>query len=363
MTKPFGTAPGGQRAQLFTLQNSRGFRADITDYGATVVSLFAPDRHGRLADVVLGFDSAEGYVAHNSYFGAIIGRHGNRLAHGRFSLDGRTYQLTTNNTPGGVPCHLHGGPRGFDRVLWHAEPLTSPDGPALRLRYRSPDGEEGYPGNLDVAVVYTVTMSNALRIHYEARTDAPTIVNLTNHSYFNLAGEGAETILGHVLSLNAPAYTPVTPGLIPTGELARVNDTPFDFLAPHTIGERIHTANEQLRHAGGYDHNWAVASHQLQTPNAKLQTPALALAATLLENQSGRLLEVHTTEPGIQFYSGNFLDGTTVGKHGHVYPHRSGLCLETQHFPDSPNQPAFPSTVLRPGQTFRSTTEYRFSHR
>lgn len=353
MTPPFGTLSGGQRAQLFTLENAYGFRADITDYGATVVRLFAPDRHGRLADVVLGFDSVEGYVAHNSYFGAIIGRHGNRLAHGRLTLEGRTYQLATNNTPGGIPCHLHGGPRGFDRVLWRADPFTSPEGPALRLHYRSPDGEEGYPGNLEVTVVYTVTADNTLRIDYEARTDAPTVVNLTNHSYFNLAGQGADTILGHVLTLNAPAYTPVDAGLIPTGQVAPVAGTPFDFLAPHTIGERINTANEQLRFGGGYDHNWAIA-------RSAHDTTTLVLAATVLENQSGRLLEVHTTEPGIQFYSGNFLDGSTVGKNGHAYPHRSGFCLETQHFPDAPNHPTFPSTILRPGATLRSTTEYRF---
>lgn len=357
MSTPFGRTREGYEAQLFTLENAQGFRADIADYGGTIVNLFAPDRHGRLADVVLGFDSVEGYVAHSSYFGALIGRCGNRIAHGRFTLDGRTYTLATNNTPGGIPCHLHGGPRGFDRVIWRAEPFRAVEGAALRLRYRSADGEEGYPGSLDVTVTYTVTADNTLRIDYEARTDAPTIVNLTNHSYFNLAGEGAESVLGHVLSLNAPAYTPVNAGLIPLGQIAPVAGTPFDFLAPHTMGERIETANEQLRFAGGYDHNFVLARP------ANASTASLTLAATVLEPQSGRTLEVHTTEPGIQFYSGNFLDSSFAGKHGHVYPWRGGFCLETQHFPDTPNQPAFPSVTLRPGETLRSTTEYRFRTR
>lgn len=352
MKKPFGRTPDGYQAQLFTLQNARGFRADISDYGGTVVKLLVPDRHGEFADVVLGFDAVEGYAAHSPYFGALIGRCGNRIASGRFSLDGKTYSLATNNRPGGVPCHLHGGNKGFDKVRWQAEPFASAGGEALRLSYRSVDGEEGYPGNLDVTVVYTVTADNALRIDYEARTDAPTIVNLTNHSYFNLAGEGTGEILGHIVSLNAPAYTPVNAGLIPTGQMAPVAGTPFDFLAPHTIGDRIEHPNEQLRFGGGYDHNFVLARGS--------DPHALVLAASVLEPQSGRLLEVHTTEPGLQFYSGNFLAGAFAGKNGHVYPRRGGFCLETQHFPDAPNQPSFPSVILRPGETRRSTTEYRF---
>lgn len=355
MTKSFGQTPEGTTAQLHTLENASGFRVDITDYGATVVNLLVPDRHGHLADVVLGFDSVEGYIKDSPYFGATIGRCGNRIAHGRFQLDGKSYTLDTNNTPGGIPCHLHGGVRGFHTVLWRAERLSAVDGNALRLSYRSADGEEGYPGNLDVTVTFTVTRDNALRIEYQATTDAPTIVNLTNHSYFNLAGEGVDHVLGHILSLNASAYTPVNAGLIPTGEIAPVADTPFDFTAPHTFGERIELPNEQLRFAGGYDHNFV-----LDRPAG---SDALALAATVLEPQSGRLMEVFTTEPGLQFYSGNFLAGAFAGKHGHVYPKRGGFCLETQHFPDSPNQPSFPSVVLRPGATLRSTTVYRFSIR
>lgn len=354
MTRPFGQLSNGQNAQLFTLQNANGFRADISDYGATIVSLFVPDQHGQLADITLGFESVEGYVAHNSYFGAVIGRCGNRLANGRFTLDGRTHQLATNNEPGGRPCHLHGGLVGFDRKLWRAEPFRSAEGPSVLLHYRSPDGEESYPGTLDVTVTYTVTDANALRIDYEARTDAPTIVNLTNHAYFNLAGEGSGDVLDHIVSFHAPAYTPVDAGLIPTGRVAPVAGTPFDFLAPHPVGERIDAAHEQLRLAGGYDHNFVLAHPE---------PGGLDLAATVLEPNSGRLMEVLTTEPGMQFYTGNFLDGATVGKKGHAYAYRNGFCLETQHFPDSANQPAFPSIVLRPDATLRSTTVYRFGLR
>jgi aldose 1-epimerase len=353
MTKSFGRIPDGREAHLFTLQNASGLRADISDYGGTVVRLLTPDRQGQFADVVLGFDAVADYVKHSPYFGCIIGRFGNRIAGGRFSLEGQPYTLARNNSPGGVACHLHGGLRGFDKVMWRAEPFDAETGPALRLQYRSADGEEGFPGNLDVTVTYTLTRKNALRIDYLATTDRPTPVNLTNHTYFNLAGEGAGDVLGHVLTLNASRFTPVDAGLIPTGELALVDGTPFDFTAPHTIGERIEFPHEQLRLAGGYDHNF-VLDHGGGT---------LAAAATVLEPQSGRLVEVLTTEPGVQFYSGNFLRGAFAGKHGHVYQRRHGLCLETQHFPDSPNQPSFPSTVLRPGDTLRSTTEYRFDAR
>jgi aldose 1-epimerase len=348
----FGTLPDGRTARLFTLTNARGLRADISDYGGTVVRLLAPDRRGEFTDVVLGFDRVEDYVAHSPYFGCLIGRCGNRIAHGKFSLDGESHQLATNNTPNGIPCHLHGGAAGFDKVLWHAEPLTSPEGGALRLSYRSRDGEEGYPGNLDVTVTYLLTDEDALRIDYLATCDRATPVNLTNHSYFNLAGEGARDVLGHQLTLRASGYTPVDRGLIPLGPVEPVTGTPFDFTEPHTIGERIDWPEEQLRHAGGYDHNFVLDRRD----------DALALAATLLEPDSGRVLEVHTTEPGLQFYSGNFLAGAFAGKRGHIYGRRAGLCLETQHFPDAPNQP-FPSVILRPGNTFRSTTVYRFTTR
>jgi aldose 1-epimerase len=352
----FGQLPDGRPARLFTLENARGLRVEITDFGGAVVRLFAPDRKGRSADLVLGFDSVEGYAGHGSFFGALIGRFGNRIAHGRFTLDGVTYTLPTNNAPGGIPCHLHGG-RGYDQVLWEAEPRATAAGPALRLRYRSRDGEEGYPGNLAVEVTYTVTADNGLQIDYSATTDRPTPVNLTNHSYFNLGGAGGEEILAHALTLHASRYTPVNAGLIPLGEMVPVADTPFDFRTPHTIGDRIEHPNEQLRHGSGYDHNFV-----LDRP-AVAGTPRLQPAATVFEPQSGRLLEVLTTEPGIQFYSGNFLDGSLLGKDGRRYAKRTGFCLETQHFPDSPNQPAFPSTILRPGETFRSQTVYRFSAR
>lgn len=351
--KSFGHAPGGHEARLYVLENANGFRAEITDYGGAIVRLFARDRKGQPGDVVLGFDRVEDYVAHSPYFGCIVGRVGNRIAHGRFTLDGQTYTLATNNEPGGIPCHLHGGRRAFDKVMWAAEPFRAPNGPALRLHYCSPDGEEGYPGNLDVTVIYTLESNDGIRIDYTAVTDQATPVNLTNHSYFNLAGEGAETILGHVVTLNASAYTPVNAGLIPRGELAPVEGTPLDFRAPHTIGERIDRPNEQLRFAGGYDHNFVVDR----------AGEGLALAATVLEPQSGRILEVLTTEPGMQFYSGNFLRGGYAAKNGHVYLHRSGFCLETQHFPDSPNHPQFPTVILRPGETLHSTTVYRFSAR
>ena len=350
--KPFGNTPEGRATHLYTLRNDGGFGVEISDFGATIVRLFAPDRHGRFADVVLGFDSVEGYtrIKGSPYFGATIGRCGNRIAHGRFTLDGKTYSLATNNAPGGIPCHLHGGVHGFDKVIWDARQETTPKGAMLRCTYRSRDGEEGYPGNLDVTVTFTVTNENALEIEYSAQADQATPVNLTNHSYFNLAGEGARAVLGHVLTLNANRYTPVNAGLIPTGEIAPVQDTPLDFRAPHTIGERIDRPNEQLRFAAGYDHNFVLES----------RSGELSLAATVLEPLSGRELEVFTTEPGVQFYSGNFLDGSLLGKNGHAYERRSGFCLETQHFPDSPNHPSFPSIILRPGQTYRSTTVFRF---
>lgn len=347
---PFGTTRAGVAARLYTLENANGFRAEISDFGGTVVRLLAPDRDGRLADVVLGFDSVERYETDSPYFGGIIGRFGNRIADGQFMLDGAVIKLPCNNTPNGVPCHLHGGVVGFDKVMWSATPSLTAEGPSLRLTYASQHGEEGFPGNLGVTVTYTVTAENALRIGYHATTDRPTPVNLTNHSYFNLRGEGNGTILGHQLTIHAASFTPVNAGLIPTGVIAPVAGTPLDFMRPHAIGERIDVADTQLQYAGGYDHNWVL----------KREHAGLSPAARAYEPESGRTLDVFTTEPGIQFYSGNFLAGAFAAKQGHVYPWRGGFCLETQHFPDSPNQPHFPSTILRPGEEYRSSTEYRF---
>jgi aldose 1-epimerase len=351
IVKPFGQLADGRQTHLYTLENARGFRADISDFGGIVVSLFVPDKSGKLADVSLGFDNAPQYLKASPYFGALIGRYGNRIASGKFTLDGKTYTLATNNTPGGIPCSLHGGNVGFDKVLWSAKPGVKDGSPTLVLSYLSRDGEEGYPGNLSVEVTYTVTPQDELRIDYQATTDKATPVNLTNHTYFNLQGEGEGTILDHVVTLRASQTTPVNAGLIPTGEIAPVAGTPLDFTSPHAIGDRIEADDQQLKFAGGYDHNWV-----LDKPPGEL-----ALAATVYEPNSGRVMEVLTTEPGVQFYSGNFLDGTLTGKSEKKYPRRSGFCLETQHYPDSPNHPNFPSTILRPGETLRSTTIYRFS--
>lgn len=349
----FGKLPDGREAQLYTLTNSRGARVDITDYGATIVRLFVPDRTGQLDDVVLGYNRVEDYVKASPFFGAVVGRVGNRIAHGRFTLDGQTYTLATNNTPGGIPCHLHGGQVGFDKVLWTGELLTVNGAKALRLTYRSRDGEEGYPGNLDVSVTYTLGEDNSLRCDYAATTDRATPVNLTQHSYFNLRGEGRGDILSHRLQLHAARFTAVNAGLIPTGELAPVAGTPLDFTTANLIGERIDAAHEQLRFAGGYDHNWVLDAAR----------GTLALAASVEEPTTGRTLEVWTEEPGIQFYAGNFLDGSYIGKRGQPYAYRNGFCLETQHFPDSVNQPAFPSTILRPGAAYRTATVFKFGTR
>lgn len=348
---PFGRTPDGHDARLFTLRSRAGLRADISDYGGTIVRLFAPDRQGRPEDLVLGFDTLAEYLDRSPHFGCVVGRCGNRIAGGLFTLDGRTHRLATNNTPGGRPCHLHGGHRGFDKLVWTAESVTRAGQDALRLQLRSPDGDEGYPGTLDVVMTYTLTDDNALRIDYEATTDRPTPVNLTHHSYFNLAGAGTGDVLDHTLTLNARAFTPVDAGLIPTGQFAPVAGTPLDFTTPHRIGERIDAPDEQLRLAGGYDHNFVLE------PAAG---GGLVHAATVVEPSSGRRLVVETTEPGVQLYTGNFLTGTLVGKAGRRYAHRGGFCLETQHFPDSPNQPSFPSVILRPGSILRSTTIYRF---
>ncbi len=349
--RSFGPLSDGRPTHLFTLENAKGFRADISDFGGTVVNLFVPDKNGKLADVSLGFDNAAQYRAQSPFFGALIGRYGNRIAAGKFTLDGLTYSLPLNDHPGNLPCSLHGGTIGFDKVLWEARPLLLDGNPTLVLTYVSRDGDEGYPGKLTAEVTYTVTPDNELRIDYQATTTKATPVNLTNHTYFNLHGEGEGTILDHVLMMRASKTTPVNAGLIPTGEILPVADTPLDFTTPHAIGERVGADNEQLKFGLGYDHNWVLDN----------QDGKLALAATLYEPQSGRFMEILTTEPGLQFYSGNFLNGTLTGKSGRKYAYRSGLCLETQHYPDSPNHANFPGTILRPGETLRSTTIYRFS--
>lgn len=350
-SRPFGRLSDGSEARLFTLKNASGFQADITDLGGIIVSLHVPDRRGVRADVVLGLDSAPGFETQAPGFNAIMGRVANRIAAGKFTLDGKTYTLATNATSGGVPVHLHGGTRGFNRKLWTAEPATRDGLPALRLHYRSVDGEEGYPGNLNVEVVYSVTADNALRLDYQATTDKATPLNLTNHAYFNLKGEGRGDILDHVLTLHARRFTPAAATMIPTGVLAPVAGTPFDFTKPQRIGSRIDDKHEQLVLARGYDHNFVIDGGGT----------SLVLAATVHEPASGRVLEVLTTEPGVQLFTANHFNGKIVGKSGQPYGKHGGFCLETQHFPDSPNQPAFPSTILRPGQTFRSTTVFRFS--
>ncbi len=339
----FGKAPDGAAISVYTLTNKNGLEARIITYGGTMVSLKTPDRNGKLADVVLGFDTVDGYVKTTSYFGALIGRYGNRIGGAQFKLGGVEYKLPKNDGQNS----LHGGSPGFDKRVWTAREL--PDG-GLELTYLSKDGENGYPGNLRAVVAYHLTDANELRIDYSATTDKPTVVNLTNHSYFNLKGAGSGDILGHLLTLNASRFTPVDSGLIPTGELRSVAGTPFDFRKPVAIGARIGQNDEQLKLGKGYDHNFV-----LDRSGA-----GLALAARVEEPGSGRVMEVLTTEPGIQFYSGNFLDGSAKGKGGVAYAYRSGFCLETQHYPDSPNKPAFPSTELKPGQKYQSTTVYRF---
>ena len=347
--RPFGRLADGTAVEIYTLRNRRGVEAEITNYGGAVVSLRVPDARGRAEDVVLGYDGPEGYEADTAYFGALIGRFANRIARGRFRLGGRVYQLATNNDQN----HLHGGVRGFNKVVWRARPLRRRAAAALELTYLSRHGEEGYPGNLSVRVVYALTDADELRIEYSATTDRATVVNLTHHSYFNLRGHGAGDILGHRLRLNADRFTPVDETLIPTGELAPVRGTPFDFRREEAIGARINEPHEQLRRGRGYDHNYVINQ---RAPGR------LTLTAEVYEPTTGRAMEVWTTEPGVQLYTGNFLDGVR-GKGGAVYAYRGGFCLEAQHFPDSPNQRAFPPTVLRPGQRYTQTTIYKFSVR
>lgn len=344
--KLFGKLPTGEEVYLYTLTNKNGMEVKIINYGATVVSLTAPNRDGKYEDVVLGYDNLEDYVNGNSFFGCIVGRYGNRINKGKFKLDGKEYQLTINDGEN----HLHGGIIGFHKVLWKAEPIINDSSESLKLSYKSSDGEQGYPGNLSIEVVYTLTDNNELLIDYSAITDKPTILNPTHHSYFNLSGSFDNTILNHELLIDADYITPVNSQLIPTGELMKVENTPFDFHSFRKIGERINDDHEQLKYGKGYDHNWV-----LNNFNGRIRK-----VAELYEPSSGRAMEVLTDQPGLQFYSGNFLDGSIKGKNGIRYNHRTGLCLETQHFPDSPNHPNFPSVVLRPGEKYTQKTMYRF---
>ncbi|MGW0191308.1 aldose epimerase family protein [Streptomyces sp. NPDC003362] len=343
----FGKLADGTKVYRWSLENG-GTRLKVLSYGGIVQSLELPDRRGRYANVSLGFDDIEDYVASSPYFGALIGRYGNRIAKGRFTLDGKAYQLSVNDGENS----LHGGAQGFDKRVWDVEPFTRGSDVGLHLYYTSVDGEMGYPGTLKSKVTYTLTRTGDWRIDYEATTDRPTVCNLTSHVYFNLAGEGSGSVYDHELKIAASRYTPVDAGLIPTGELAPVAGTPFDFRRTKTIGEDIRVAHQQLLYGQGIDHNWVLDKGITARPEH---------IATLRDPASGRTMRIATTEPGLQFYSGNFLDGTLVGSGGAIYRQGDALCLETQHFPDSPNQPSFPSTTLRPGQTYRSTTVHSFS--
>lgn len=343
----FGKLVSGEEVYAYTLSNNSGMEAKIINYGAIVVSLTVPDRSGKLEDVVFGFDNLKGYVDDNSFIGTIVGRYGNRINNAKITIDGTEYQLTTNEGDN----QLHGGPKGFFKVLWNAEPIVNDSVQALKLSYHSRDGEEGYPGNLEIEVTYTLTNNNELRIDYSAVTDKPTVLNPTQHSYFNLSGKLEETILEDVLLLDADYITPVNKSLIPTGELMKVENTPFDFRTPKKIGERINDTNEQLKLGGGYDHNWVLNKYDGTVRKVgELYNPA-----------SGRIMEINTDQPGIQFYSGNFINGTLKGKNGIIYKYRTALCLETQHYPDSPNHPEFPLTKLNPGEMYKQTTIYRFT--
>ena len=340
----------GKSVHLYELSNANGVTAKISNYGAIVQSLVVPDKDGKLADIVLGYNRLAEYVEDTPYFGAVVGRYGNRIAKGEFTIDGETYKLATNNVPGGMPCALHGGIKGFDKVVWDAAPLLGDGKSGLKLHYLSKDGEEGYPGNLHVSVTYWLTDDNTLEVEYMATTDKATPINVTQHSYFNLKGEGNGDILGHELMLAADRFTPVDKGLIPTGELRPVKGTPYDFTTPHVIGERVGSKDEQMVFGGGYDHNWVLNN----------QDGDMALAARVTEPTTGRIMEIWTTEPGMQFYCGNFLDGHNIGKSGKPYNLRNGFCLETQHYPNSPNQPEFPSTILKPGERLKSKTLFKF---
>lgn len=345
----FGKTAHGTPVDLYTLTNVNGLEAKISNYGGTMVSLMVPDRDGKQEDVTLGFDTLEEYIKKSLYFGCIVGRYANRITRGTFTLDDVEYTLAQNDGEN----HLHGGIKGFDKAVWQAEEVRGDGKVGLKLTYMSKDSEEGYPGNLSVKVIYNLTNNNEWKIEYLATTDKATVVNLTNHAYFNLAGGVSEDILGHELMINADRFTPIDKSLIPTGELKSVKGTPMDFTQPIAIGTRIEQDDEQLLFGNGYDHNWVLNS----------RGGSLALAASVYEPTTGRVMKVHTTEPGIQFYTGNFLDGSITGRGGQVYTKRYGFCLETQHFPDSPNKPDFPATVLKPGEKYTQTTIYKFSAR
>lgn len=343
---PFGHTEDGTAVTIYTLDNGHGMRIRAMTYGGIIQQIIVPDKNGKPGDIVLGFDSLEGYIKESPYFGAIVGRYANRIANGEFTLDGKTYHLAKNNGPNS----LHGGIKGFDKVVWNAEPFQHGDSVGVTFTHVSPDGNEGYPGTVRVQVTYTLTPDDHLEVDYEATSTKDTPINLSQHSYFNLDGEGSGDILSDVLTIHAAHYTPVDSTLIPTGEIAPVKGTPFDFQTPHVIGARINENNTQLEYAHGYDDNWVLSR----------KGPGMFHAVHLMAPKSGRTLDVYTTQPGLQFYSGNFLDGTIHGKSGHVYVHRGGLCLETQHYPDSPNHPNFPSTILKPGETFTSHTVFAF---
>jgi aldose 1-epimerase len=344
----FGLTPDGKNlVETYTLTNAQGMEVRAITLGGIITSIRVPDRDGNLGDVALGFDAIDGYIKNPPFFGAIIGRYANRIGKGQFTLDGKTYKLATNNGPN----HLHGGIVGFDKVVWKAESFEKDDRVGVVFTHTSPDGDEGYPGTLSLRVTYTLTAENALEVDYEATTDKATPINLTQHTYFNLAGDGSRDVLDHVLTVNASRFTPVDGTLIPTGELASVEGTPFDFRKPTAIGARIGASDTQIRYGNGYDHNYVLDRNG----------DGVVLAARVEEPTTGRVLEVSTTEPGMQLYTGNFLDGSITGKSGHVYKQRMGFCLETQHFPDSPNKPAFPNTILKPGETYRSKTVFGFS--
>ena len=343
----FGKTPDGQNTTLYTLRNSQGMEVKITNYGGIITHWTAPDKNGTFEDVVLGYDTLGGYVVESPYFGALVGRYGNRIAKGKFTLDGKTHTLAVNNGEN----HLHGGLKGFDKVVWKTDKVEKNGQVGLKMYYESKDGEEGYPGNLKVTVNYLLKNDNSLQIDYEATTDKATPVNLTNHTYFNLSGSTKTNILNHQLQLDASHFLPVDTGLIPTGELQSVKNTPFDFTKLGTIGKRINDSTDvQIKRGGGYDHCWVLDNN----------TDTLKHFATVYEPTSGRLMEGFTTEPATQFYTSNFLTGTAIGKHGITYSKHYVLCLETQHYPDSPNQPKFPNTILRPNQKYSSTTVYRF---
>jgi aldose 1-epimerase len=344
--EPFGRTADEKGVDLYILRNANGIEVSIATYGGIIVSIKTPDRKGHVDDIVLGFSKLDSYLKGHPYFGAIAGRYANRIAKGRFTLGGTEYKLATNNDVN----HLHGGIVGFDKAVWTARQVTVPDGVAVELTYLSKDGEEGYPGNLTAKVTYTLNSKNELRIDYDVKTDKDTVVNLTNHSYFNLAGEGNGDILGHNLAINADRFTPTDSTAIPTGELRSVAGTPFDFTSLVPIGQRINDDDEQLKFGNGYDHNFVLNGNMGE----------LRLAAKVIEPSSGRLLEVSTTEPGVQLYTGNYLDGKLIGKSGKPYARRSGFCLETQHYPDSPNKPTFPTTVLKAGLRYRSSTVLKF---